>query len=124
MNPIQHALEINNGKAILLSIKKEWLDKIMAGDKVMEVRKTMEKVLKGMGAATQRKFRKLLHKLPDEVTIYRGEAEASAPYTKAFSWTTDIRVAYFFACRQSDGYARVVSAKVKKQDILFMLDSR
>lgn len=41
MNPIQHALEINNGKAILLSIKKEWLDKIMAGDKVMEVRKTM-----------------------------------------------------------------------------------
>ena len=84
----------------------------------------MEKVLKGMGAATQRKFRKLLHKLPDEVTIYRGEAEASAPYTKAFSWTTDIRVAYFFACRQSDGYARVVSAKVKKQDILFMLDRR
>lgn len=41
MNPIQHALEINNGKAILLSIKKEWLDKIMAGNKVMEVRKTM-----------------------------------------------------------------------------------
>lgn len=37
MNPIQHALEINNGKAILLSIKKEWLDKIMAGDKVMGV---------------------------------------------------------------------------------------
>lgn len=35
MNPIQHALEINNGKAILLSIKKEWLDKIMAGDKVI-----------------------------------------------------------------------------------------
>lgn len=42
MNPIQHALEINNGKAILLSIKKEWLDKIMAGDKVMEVRKTKQ----------------------------------------------------------------------------------
>lgn len=41
MNTIQHALEINNDKAILLSIKKEWLDKIMAGDKVMEVRKTM-----------------------------------------------------------------------------------
>lgn len=41
MNSIQHALEINNGKAILLSIKKEWLDKIMAGGKVMEVRKTM-----------------------------------------------------------------------------------
>lgn len=84
----------------------------------------MEKVLKGMGTATQRKLRKALHKLPDEVTIYRGEAEASAPYTKAFSWTTDIRVAYFFACRRSDGYACVVSAKVKKRDILLMLDKR
>ena len=41
MCTIQHALEINNGKAVLLSIKKEWLDKIMASEKVIEVRKTM-----------------------------------------------------------------------------------
>ena len=35
MNTIQHALEINNDKAILLSIKKEWLDKIMAGEALL-----------------------------------------------------------------------------------------
>ena len=41
MTTLENALKINNGKAVLLSIKKEWLSKIMAGEKVMEVRKSM-----------------------------------------------------------------------------------
>lgn len=41
LTTLENALKINNGKAVLLSIKKEWLSKIMAGEKVMEVRKSM-----------------------------------------------------------------------------------
>lgn len=41
MTTLENALKINNGKAVLLSIKKEWLSKIMADEKVMEVRKSM-----------------------------------------------------------------------------------
>lgn len=35
------ALEINSNKAVLLSIKKQWLEKILSGEKTIEVRKTM-----------------------------------------------------------------------------------
>ena len=42
MTTLENALKINNGKAVLLSIKKEWLSKIMADEKVMEVRKSMK----------------------------------------------------------------------------------
>ena len=41
MTTLENALKINNGKAVLLSIKKEWLSKIMAGEKVMEDGKSM-----------------------------------------------------------------------------------
>lgn len=33
------ALEINSNKAVLLSIKKQWLEKILSGEKTIEVRK-------------------------------------------------------------------------------------
>ena len=35
------ALVINSNKAVLLSIKKQWLEKILSGEKTIEVRKTM-----------------------------------------------------------------------------------
>lgn len=38
---INKALEINSNKAVLLSIKKQWLEKILSGEKSIEVRKTM-----------------------------------------------------------------------------------
>ena len=38
---INKALEINSNKAVLLSIKKQWLEKILSGEKTIEVRKTM-----------------------------------------------------------------------------------
>lgn len=79
----------------------------------------MEKVISGMDNTTKKKHSKILRKFPDEVTIYRGEAEASTPYTTSFSWTTSPRIAYFFACRYSNGFARVVTGKVKKEDILY-----
>ena len=38
---IKNALETNSSKAVLLSIKKQWLEKILSGEKTIEVRKTM-----------------------------------------------------------------------------------
>ena len=38
---INKTLEINSNKAVLLSIKKQWLEKILSGEKTIEVRKTM-----------------------------------------------------------------------------------
>ena len=43
---IREAIEKNGGKAVLLSIKKEWLDKIASGEKTIELRKTMPSAIK------------------------------------------------------------------------------
>jgi len=56
---------------------------------------------------------------PDEITIYRGEAEGSTPYQRAFSWSLDINTAFFFACRHGDrNHARIIQAKARKTDIM------
>ena len=40
MITLENALAVNDGKAVVISIKREWLSKIMAGEKTMEIRKT------------------------------------------------------------------------------------
>jgi len=51
------------------------------------------------------------------ITVYRGEASKSTPYNQAYSWTTDIEVAFWFADRfNSNG--KVYIGKVKVDDIL------
>jgi hypothetical protein len=53
----------------------------------------------------------------DIITIYRGEASKSTPYIKAYSWTTDLETAEWFANRfNSNGI--VYKGKVKVTDIL------
>ena len=56
--------------------------------------------------------------LPDVVTIYRGGNSASTMPDEAYSWTTDINVANFFAARRGteDGY--IVKAEVERADII------
>ena len=63
---------------------------------------------------------------PEELTVYRGEAEGSTDHRKAISWSLDINTAFFFACRQGDqNHARIIRAKIHKKDILALnLDSR
>lgn len=46
LSQIREAIEKNSGKAVLLSIKKDWLDKIASGEKAIELRKTMPSTLK------------------------------------------------------------------------------
>ena len=43
---IRESIEKNSGQAVLLSIKKEWLDKIANGEKTIELRKTMPTAIK------------------------------------------------------------------------------
>lgn len=63
---------------------------------------------------------------PEELIVYRGEAEGSTNYRKAISWSLDINTAFFFACRHGDqNHARIIRARIHKQDVISVnLDSR
>lgn len=66
-----------------------------------------------------------IHHFPDIVTIYRGEGNKSTSYENAYSWTTDINVANFFALRHNDGTkARIITATINKSDIIEFIDGR
>lgn len=62
--------------------------------------------------------------LSDTVKIYRGGNTASTPWEKAFSWTLDVNIANFFACRRGSGEGYLVEAEVAKKDIIEYLDGR
>lgn len=70
------------------------------------------------------KTRKALEKYPDEIIVYRGEGSQSTPHEKAFSWTTNKQVAYFFATKNGAEKARLITGKIKKDDILETISDR
>ncbi len=79
----------------------------------------LQKVFSGRSEEQIAETAEVLADYPDVVSIYRGEAEGSTPYHKAFSWTLDINTAFFFACRHGDhDHARIIRAKVRKPDIM------
>ena len=59
-----------------------------------------------------------LKDFPDEIVVYRGEGSASTPVNKAFSWTTSKKVAYHFATFYTGKKYQVITAKVKKADVV------
>lgn len=71
------------------------------------------------------KLNNILNNLPDEITVYRGEGDKSTPYEKgALSWTLDINIANFFACRYSTYGAKILIGKVKKDKVIDCLYDR
>ncbi|WP_324823504.1 hypothetical protein [Sinanaerobacter sp. ZZT-01] len=66
-----------------------------------------------------------LKDLPETLTIYRGEGSQSTPTNKAYSWTLDINMANFFACRLSMDEAQIITARVNKDKVVdcFIKDS-
>lgn len=58
------------------------------------------------------------------ITVYRGGNSESAHYTEAYSWTLDINVANFFACRLGNGPGYIAIGRIKKEDIIEVLDER
>lgn len=59
-----------------------------------------------------------LRDLPDKIKIYRGGNTQSTPYTHAYSWTLDINVANYFACRLGSGTGYLVEGEVDKKDVI------
>ena len=62
-------------------------------------------------------------KLPESITVYRGVSGKGKP--RGYSWTTDIRVATFFATRfECFGEARLYQATVAKSDVVMFVSDR
>lgn len=79
----------------------------------------LQKVFAGKSQKQKQDTEKKLSRLPDVVTIYRGEGSKSTPYEKSFSWTTSYKAACFFACRiPSLENSRIITAHVSKCDII------
>lgn len=64
----------------------------------------------------------LLNAYPDRITVYRGEASKSISYERAYSWTTDIDIAYFFMGWKGAKGQRLITAEVNKQDVFEVMD--
>ena len=79
---------------------------------------TFRLVVNSKTAKDRAKTRRKLKKLPDVVTIFRGENNLSTPYNKARSWSLDIGVATFFARRAGVTSGRIVVAEINKEDII------
>lgn len=81
-------------------------------------RKVIDTVLSAKTAQEKAETAERVKELPEIVTVYRGGNSASAKPSEAYSWTTDINVANFFASRRGkdDGY--IVKAEVDKKDII------
>ncbi len=78
----------------------------------------LQKVLSGRSAEQKAATADALSSYPEVLTIYRGEADGSTPYDRAYSWTLDVNTAIFFASRHGDkNHARVIHAKVRKADV-------
>lgn len=76
---------------------------------------------------TKKQVGETLQKLkdyPDEIVIYRGENNESTEYGNAYSWTLNKTIANFFAARRGVDGSRIVSGKVKKEDIIEVLLDR
>ena len=86
----------------------------------------LQKLASGRSDAQIQKIRDSLDDYPEELTVYRGEAEGSTNYRQAISWSLDINTAFFFACRHGDqNHARIIRARIRKRDVIALnLDSR
>lgn len=85
---------------------------------------TLDAIIKSKSPAEKRSTTMKLKAFPDTITVYRGGNSASTPYEDAYSWTTDMSTANFFAIRRGSGPAYIVKGEVEKQDVLEYIDDR
>lgn len=86
---------------------------------------TFELIVSSKTKKDKLKTQKQLKDLPETLTIYRGEGSQSTATNKAYSWTLDINMANFFACRLGMEEAQIITARVNKDKIVecFIKDS-
>ena len=82
---------------------------------------TLSVILNSKTEKDVKKTEEKLKVLPDKIKIYRGGNSASTPYDKAYSWTLDINVANFFACRRGTGEGYIVEGEISKSDVVEVL---
>lgn len=68
--------------------------------------------------------REIIANLPDKVTVYRGVTSHNKSRKKAFSWSTDRKVAEWFADRFQTGTGEVWTLTVPKERILCSFEGR
>lgn len=61
--------------------------------------------------------------LTGEIIIYRGYTDKSTPLKRAYSWTTEKKVAEWFA-KRFDNKGKIAKAKVKSENILDFINER
>lgn len=86
----------------------------------------LQKLASGRSDAQIQKIHSALADYPEELVVYRGEAEGSTSFREAISWFLDINTAFFFACRHGDqNHARIIRARIHKKDVIALnLDSK
>ena len=82
-------------------------------------------ILESKTDSDRKRTEEAIRDLPDVIHIYRGGNTASCDYRDSYSWTLDINVANFFACRRGSHNGYIVEATVSKSDIIdAFLDNR
>lgn len=79
---------------------------------------TLEIILSSKTAVDVQKTEEALRNLPEKVKIYRGGNSESTPFNEAYSWTLDINIANFFACRFGSDTGYIVEGEISKEDII------
>lgn len=85
---------------------------------------TIKAIIKKKTEKQKKETIESLKSYPDVITVFRGENSKSTSYEDAFSWTTDINTANFFACKNGIGPACIVKGEVSKKDVIEYYDGR
>ena len=87
-------------------------------------RRMFDKIVDAMPEEEDERINVELNKYPDVITVYRGGNSASTPYQKAYSWTTDINVANFFASRRGKDTGYIAVGHVKRRNVITIINDR
>ena len=80
---------------------------------------TIQKILDSKTEEEHKATKEQLSIYPDTFTVYRGGSfDVSTPPEQAYSWTTDINIANFFATRRGVGPAYIAYATVEKDKVI------
>ncbi len=85
---------------------------------------TMQKIFAAKTDTQIENTNNALGDLPEIVTVYRGEGDRSNASSIKMSYTLDINIANFFAIKNTPNSASIMKAKVRKLDILEIINDR
>lgn len=86
---------------------------------------TLQTIISSKTAEDKQNIADKLKDFPDTIKVYRGGNTASTPADQAYSWTLDINIANFFACRRGSGDGYIVEGEISKTDVIdIFLDNR